>query len=112
MIYNRNPITKIIMVEGERLRNKWQDFRCNCTDGDRLDLDAYEPTMESVFGLVQDVQRTWESKRRGGFGGKIAQSFQSICGTLDSHSSMLKVLPDGNEYVSIFTGTLMTVIKV
>jgi hypothetical protein len=37
---------------------------------------------------------------------------KKVCKTLDSHSYMLEVLPVGNEYVSLFTGTLNSIIKV
>lgn len=38
-------------------------------------------------------------------------SFHRFCGSLGSHSSLIKILPEGNQYVSIFTGTLNAVIK-
>lgn len=31
---------------------------------------------------------------------------------LDSHKSLLEILPEGNEYVSLFTGTASVLIKV
>lgn len=68
--------------------------------------------MESVFDVVEAVQKKWDANRHQGAGGKFVKSFHKVCGTLDSHSTMLKILPEGNEYISIFTGTLTTVIRV
>lgn len=99
-------------MEAAQLRHRWLDFHRNCGAEDRLDLGTYEPSIESVFEVVEDVRKKWESNRNQGFSGKIAKTFHKVCGTLDSHSSMLKILPEGNEYISIFTGTLTTIIRV
>lgn len=44
--------------------------------------------------------------------GKFMNYFTNVCSTLESHEVMLEVLPGGNEYVSLFTGVLKTLITV
>lgn len=99
-------------MEGSRLRGKWLDFRRSCAKEDQLDLELYDPSIESVISMVEDVKEIWEAKRRRGVGGKIKTQFHRLSGCLQSHSNMLAVLPESSEYVSIFTGTLNTIIKV
>lgn len=62
--------------------------------------------------MVTEVTLEWRKKRQAGHLGKAKILFHSFCGTLDSHSSLLKLLPEGNEYVAIFAGTLNAIIKV
>ncbi|KAK7413762.1 hypothetical protein QQX98_007329 [Neonectria punicea] len=96
-----DPISALISVEATQLRGKWVTFHGNCPKEDKLDLKKFEPTIEGVVNLVRD----WQTQRKGR-GGKFMSTFHSFCGTLDSHSALLKVLPQGNEYVSLFTGSL------
>ena len=62
--------------------------------------------------MVREVEESWASKRKEGWRGKVLSLFHRFCGSLDAHKTLLKVLPEGNEYVSLFTGVLTTIIKV
>ncbi|KAK4167748.1 hypothetical protein QBC43DRAFT_285639 [Cladorrhinum sp. PSN259] len=108
---NANPVTHIIAVEATKLREKWVGFQKSCAKEERLDLEVFEPTVESVFDLVTSLNATTQAKRKSGIMGKVMTRFHKFCDKLDSHAQMLKVLPDGNEYVSIFTGTLTAIIN-
>lgn len=107
-----DPATRIIAVEAANLRAKWLKFRCSTSNEDQLDLDTFEPTIESVFDLVHVANDAIQKKKKSTSAGKITAHFHKFCGTLESHSLLLKVLPEGSEYVSVFTGTLNAVIKV
>lgn len=62
--------------------------------------------------MVEDIRRAWAAKRSKGFMGKALDQFHRFCHTLNSHSALIAVLPEGNEYVSLFTGSLNAIIKV
>jgi hypothetical protein len=62
--------------------------------------------------MVHSVAREWQNKRAESKSGKYMKYFRGFCETLVAHSYMLEVLPSGNEYVSLFTGTLKTIINV
>lgn len=79
---------------------------------ERLDLDNLAPTIEGVVSTVASVTAEWQAKRKQGYLGKTQSMFHKLCGTLNSHSSLLKLLPEGNEYFSIFAGSLNAIIKV
>lgn len=68
--------------------------------------------MEGVIDTVQKLQRAWESRRNNSRLAKAQRLFHKFCGTLNAHRLLIEVLPSGNEYVSIFTGTLNAVIQV
>lgn len=77
-----------------------------------LDLRSFEPTIKGVTAMINAVIVRWQDKRKKGRSGKAMTFFHKFCDTLDSHSSLIKLLPDGNEYVSVFTGALNAIIKV
>jgi hypothetical protein len=68
--------------------------------------------MAGVIGMVTDVEKMWQNKRKEGRRGRTMNYFHRLCRTLDAHSNILEVVPKGNEYVSIFAGTITTIIKV
>jgi len=107
-----DPVTRIIAVEAANLRAKWLKFQNSCADEDRLDLNTFKPTIEGVFDLVNATSDLVQTKKKTTAGGKIAARFHKFCDRLEGHSTLLKVLPEGSEYVSVFTGTLNAVIMV
>lgn len=62
--------------------------------------------------MVQEMAAAWRSKREKGRRGKAMKLFHSFCSSLDSHKSLMKLLPEGNAYVSVFMGSLGAIIKV
>ena len=77
-----------------------------------MDLEAFEPTMSGAAAAIQQVMTLWNKKKQKGPQGKMDKYFHKICGSLDSHSNMLGMLPQNNQYVSIFTGALTTIVQV
>ncbi|KAI1372639.1 hypothetical protein F4677DRAFT_456379 [Hypoxylon crocopeplum] len=107
----KNPITDVITVESNKLREKWAPFLRAGSGDDRLDLGRSEPTIEGVVELVKEVAASSKSKRENSRRGKAMKMFHKFCGTIDSHKSMLEIIPEGSEYVSIFAGTLNVIIQ-
>lgn len=62
--------------------------------------------------MVDSIARNWKERRDKTKTGKFMNHFTGFCSTLDAHSNMLEVLPNGNQYVSLFTGSLKSIIKV
>ncbi|OTB06590.1 hypothetical protein M426DRAFT_72113 [Hypoxylon sp. CI-4A] len=106
-----DPITKVITIESNKLRGKWAPFLENSSGNDRLDLSRSEPTMEGVVDLVKEIAASSKSKKDNSRRGKAMKMFHKFCGTIDSHKSMLELIPEGSEYVSIFAGTLNVIIQ-
>lgn len=105
-------MTEIVQGEAARLRDKWVAFYQKSPKAEKLDLRNFQPTISGVVAMVSEITSEWQTKRQEGRLGKAKRLFHRFCGTLDSHSSLLKLLPEGNEYVAIFAGTLNAIIKV
>ncbi|KAK0382903.1 hypothetical protein NLU13_8819 [Sarocladium strictum] len=110
-VHEPGAITTIIAREAENLRKKWVTLYNSGPKEDQVDLATFDPTFEGVVDLINSVTESLQTKRREGAAGKVTSGFHSFCDKLDSHSAFLKMLPDGNEYVSIFTGSLNAVIQ-
>lgn len=77
-----------------------------------MDDSQFDPTIEGVIKVTQQAFARWEERKKEGFMGKTKALFHRFCDGVDSHSSMLKILPEGSEYVSLFTGVLSVIINV
>ncbi|KAK1846017.1 carboxylesterase [Colletotrichum chrysophilum] len=106
-----NPICQILDVETKQLREKWKAFVESSSTSDRVYLRASEPTMNGVIDTVRKLQRNWDTRRNNSRLAKTSRLFHKFCSTLNGHKVLIQILPSGNEYVSIFTGTLNAVIQ-
>ncbi|CAJ2501363.1 Uu.00g042160.m01.CDS01 [Anthostomella pinea] len=106
-----DPITDVITIESNKLRENFLSFLTNCSGQDRLNLARSEPTMEGVIELVQEVTAAAQAKKDSSRRGKAMKYFHKFCRTVDSHKAMLEIIPQGSEYVSILAGTLTVVIQ-
>lgn len=103
---------EVVLSESPKLREKWMLFYRNTPKNEQVDLASTEPTIEGVVQTVQSISAQWRAKKKLGHFGRATELFHKLCGFLDSHTALIKLLPEGNEYVSIFAGTLNAIIKV
>ncbi|KAK7994264.1 hypothetical protein PG991_015852 [Apiospora marii] len=106
-----DPVTDILRIESNNLKEKWVTFYKGCSKQVQFDLGSSEPTIEGVLDVVSRIQRDWQSRRQDTRRGKAIQMFHKFCRGIHSHRSFLKILPEGNEYVSIFAGTLNVILE-
>ena len=67
---------------------------------------------DDVRKVVEGMQFRWEQKQQDGKFRKALKGLRKFGNTVQNHSSALKMLPTNNEYVSLFCGALVTVLKV
>lgn len=78
----------------------------------RVDAKAGQPLgIEDIKTSVEDARVYWESKPRLAHG-KAQKGFHAFCNTLNAHSNLMKLLPQQNQYLSVFCGVTTTLIKV
>lgn len=105
-------MTGLIRDESIQLAKKLREFDQKIAKKDRMNDSQFDPTIEGVIKVTQQAFARWEERKREGFMGRTKTLFHRFCDGVDSHSSMLKVLPEGSEYVSLFTGVLSVIINV
>ena len=107
-----DPKTRSLDIEGNELNKAWDQFRNTLPLEERVQFEKRAQTVADVVKVVEDVEREWRQKKRKGFSGQTKTWFRKICNTLDSHSTLLELLPSSSQYASVFCGTLQTLIKV
>ncbi|KFX93903.1 hypothetical protein O988_06577 [Pseudogymnoascus sp. VKM F-3808] len=109
-LHGADPTTKQLKEQAVLLSHAWKVFRATIPKSDQEVFEGRIPSIEGLVGMVNTVARNWENKRATSKSGKYMKYFTAFCRTLDAHSNMLEILPSGSEYVSLFTGTLKTII--
>jgi len=90
-----------------------QEF-CSCVQKKTLpeDVSPKLECWEDVTAVVDKVRDRLERKQDRGKFRRATKHLRTFCGTIQSHSTALKMLPSSNQYVSVFYGALATVIQV
>ncbi|KAF5008483.1 hypothetical protein FDECE_5242 [Fusarium decemcellulare] len=107
----QHAITAVIASESEKLRETWIKFQESSDPVDRLDLDVVDPTMEGITKLVSQGIQHWNDKRQEGRQGTVSKKFHKFCNSVDSHKSLMKVLPESHEYFSLLMGSVTAVVQ-
>ncbi|KAG9228395.1 hypothetical protein BJ875DRAFT_547773 [Amylocarpus encephaloides] len=108
---NTDPTTRILKEKGVLLSHAWKVFRTTIPKDEQETLEGKIPSVSGLVDMVSSVAKEWQTTRETNKSGRFMKHFTRFCQTLDSHSYMLEVLPIRNEYVSLFTGVLKTVIN-
>ncbi|KAH6977601.1 hypothetical protein BKA56DRAFT_588497 [Ilyonectria sp. MPI-CAGE-AT-0026] len=107
----QNAITAVIASESEKLRETWVKFQELSDPAHRLDLDTTDPTIEDITKLVSQGIQGWNDKRKEGRQGTVSKKFHKFCNSVDSHKSLMKILPESHEYFSLFMGSVTAVVQ-
>ncbi|PSN71796.1 hypothetical protein BS50DRAFT_672718 [Corynespora cassiicola Philippines] len=107
----KNPITSVLSTEAGNLQKAWQEFQRQSPHEERIEINNSEPTPKGFIAVVESAAKIWQKKREMGKRGKATGYFHRICDTIDAHSNILELVPRGNEYVSLFTGTITSIVK-
>ncbi|CAI6335452.1 unnamed protein product [Periconia digitata] len=59
---------------------------------------------------VRDAARRWQEERGNGERNKVNSYFRRFAGTLESHEKLMKMLPRGDKWVSIFARSIVTIL--
>src|SRR3954453_6068006 len=107
-----DPLTKVMREQAVLLSQTWKSFRGTIPKSEQDEIEGKVPSVDGLIGMVETAATEWQKKRTATRSGRFMKHFTGFCQTLDAHSSMLEVLPNGNEYVSLFTGSVKTIINV
>lgn len=107
-----DPVNEVMTKSAKQLQEIWRDYQNNSKKGDRLDLDNIDPTPEGIARLISNALAARGTQGRQGGWARAKSRFHRVCGGLDSHKSLLNMLPQSSEYVSIFAGSITAIIQV
>lgn len=77
-------------------------------------LQETDDRPRAVMALVEQTTFKWlhRSQQPKDFGSKLKSAFRRCCSSLNQHSEMFEIVPSGNEYVSIISGTVKVILQV
>lgn len=104
------------MVELEKeckaLNDAWKEFKDKLSETDReLPIYLGVPNIWTVKKTVELAEQEWRAKKEKGVG-KAKDYFFCFSETLDTHSQMFQIFPQGDKYTSLFTGVISSIVKV
>ena len=67
--------------------------------------------MKTFYREVLASREAWKSKRRIG-DGKPQELFHKLMKNFNAHSDLLRIIPQGDKYTSLLTGSISTIVKV
>lgn len=70
-----------------------------------------DPTISTLKQAVVQAENAMKAKKLNGFG-LLKDRFHSLIQTLDDHKYMFAIIPQGDRYVSLFTGVVSFIAKV
>ncbi|KAF7502672.1 hypothetical protein GJ744_005285 [Endocarpon pusillum] len=96
----------------KELAKGWEQFQSVLPKAKRTAaIERSIPEPSSIWTEVETAQQEWERKKDSRFG-QAKANFSSFCQTLDEHSYLFSILPNGDKYTCLFTGVISSIVKV
>lgn len=97
-------------AKAKELAELWRNLKLDAGDIGGLSEDE-PPSLNILWKAAHDAGSKWEKKREKGFGRAKACLF-SFLDTMDAHKYLFSVVPNGDKYTSLLTGSLTSIVKV
>ncbi|OJJ31116.1 hypothetical protein ASPWEDRAFT_119323 [Aspergillus wentii DTO 134E9] len=106
-----DSVTQELDIEYNELAQTWEIFQDSLPAEDQVDFQERPQDARDVLSLVRNVQTVWMSTPRQ----RVFSLSMTLCdrflSTFDSHSILLMTLPECELYISLFYGSLQSLIK-
>ena len=107
-----DPEIRKLEVESQKLDDAWTKFRDILPPSARLELARPPAHFENVVSVMEGIENEWQQKKEKGAWGSTKKYLRRVSSTIHSHKTLLQILPADSHYISIFCGTIETLIKV
>ncbi|KAG8525528.1 uncharacterized protein KY384_009172 [Bacidia gigantensis] len=107
---HETEIKALDIAKGELLR-AWRQLNQKLPTDQQVQFAKRAPDINDVILVVRKIEENWQQEKAKGKFGRLKISFRKVCSGLGSHSAMLDVLPSSSQYVSVFCGSLQTLIQ-
>ncbi|KAF2234473.1 hypothetical protein EV356DRAFT_501695 [Viridothelium virens] len=88
----------------------WKEYQEILPKHDRITLDSNPPTLRNIELACDQWYKAYRAKEDDKLI-SIKENFQQFCNTLDAHSDLFSVFPNGDKYVSLLSGTISSIVK-
>lgn len=94
-----------------KLFDAWQLFHRRLPAEEQDELNNNNPGWEDIRKVIKRVQASWIAKNDSIYG-KATARLRKVLDGLHSHQTFLRILPESNNYASVFCGSLQVLIQV
>ncbi|KAE9375263.1 hypothetical protein N431DRAFT_453923 [Stipitochalara longipes BDJ] len=103
---------KLLEIERDALAAAWDMLKKDLSEKGKDDniMGPAPATFESVISSAEDAKTEMNSRKKLG-GGKPRDYYNKFCQKAHQHRSVFDMFPNTNEYVSIFCGSIKTLIN-
>ena len=109
---NENIEEAQLAKQSKELADAWVKFQRSLPE----DHQEKIPTSPPSIDVLLDAVETARSKRTQALSttklGKTKQGFEKVCKSLDNHDSLMAMIPSGDKYICLLTGSLSAIVKV
>jgi len=88
--------------------DKWNDF---CSRSGLVKDGGGLPSLDMFLQDVLGKEEAWAKKHETGLG-KTKRGIEKFLTTMNDHSYLFSVIPNGDKYTSLITGVVTSVVKV
>lgn len=108
---NRSRELRSLEDHATKLFKAWQVFHRRLPEEEQNGLNNHNPDWEDIRKVIKRVQASWIAKNDGTYG-KATARLRKVLETVHSHRTFLRILPESNNYASVFCGSLQVLIQV
>lgn len=90
----------------------WLKFQDVLPHDQKRKVDNSPPCINDVFQAVDIAEHKRKGKRNDTRVGGLKSRFGKLCRNLVGHENLFAVIPSGDKYISILSGSLSAIIKV
>lgn len=104
-----DPDTRSLQGQAKELAGLWLQLKLDAGDIGGLSEDGI-PSLSTLWKVAHDAESEWAKKRDKGFGKAKARLF-TFLDTMDAHKYLFSIIPNGDKYTSLLTGSLTSIVK-
>jgi hypothetical protein len=105
------PLLTKLETKRDELQKTWQKFADKLKVSGNDDVGVGKPNLDAIRTAIQQAESKLQ-KNRNSTTGQVKAFFTKTSQTLESHSYLFDLLPTGDRYASVFTGSFTTIINV
>jgi hypothetical protein len=109
---HRRPASEKLKARYEELEAAMKAFQDAFPEAKVASETNRAISWSSLLKSVTDLKLEQDEKSKKGFLNQPKKRFHNICDAINNHSTVLKMLPQGDKYTSIITGSIETITKV
>lgn len=95
----------------EGMAKRWKEFNSSLKIGVILTENDDPPHVNTLLQAVGAAEEEWTKRKESGLG-KTKSAVENFLNTLNDHSYLFSIIPNGDKYTSLITGVITSVVKV